>query len=120
MGMSWSFNLKRLMKLLLEVLEVWGLLSGSMLGVVTAHKKGSGRYKMNNGNVLGAGNPMNTRVWGMGRSYYVWRVTEALLGVYKPEALSPPKVLRLKDCKRPAKAQPNPPAFMIPQKPVRL
>ena len=95
-------------------------MSGSMLVVVTAHKKGSARYKMSNGNVLGAGNPLNTRVWGMWAGYYVWRVTEALWGGYKPEALSPPKLLRLKDCKRPAKAQPNPPAFMISQKPVRL
>jgi hypothetical protein len=95
-------------------------MSGGTLGSVTAHKKGSGRYKMSNGRVVGIVRPVVEPMLGMGCGYYVGRVTEALLGGHKPEALRPHKLLRLKDCKRPAKAQPNPPAFMIFQKPVRL
>ena len=95
-------------------------MSGSMLGSVTAHKKGSGRYKMSNGRVVGIVRPVVEPMLGVVGGYYVGRVTEALLGDYKPETPSLHKLLRLKDCKRPAKAQPNPPAFMIPQKPVRL
>ena len=78
------------------------------------------RYKMSNGRVVGIVGPVVARVWGMGLGYYVGVLQVLQSGGSKPEPPCLPKLLRLKDCKHLTKAGPNPPAFMIPQKPVRL